>query len=121
MVTLFSWCSTFYSQKLRRHLKGDPVPTTRLYVECPACHMQYMVKEFGLTYSNGARIENVGDSDEWQHLICPCQPKEPFTFKLKERARIRTFSEDKAEQTHFRLPARKFGPKSEATLSNFSR
>jgi len=29
--------------------------------------MQYMVKEFALTYSNGARIENIGDSGEWQH------------------------------------------------------
>lgn len=81
---------------------------TRLYFECPACHMQYMVKEFGLNYSNGARIENVADSDELQQLICPCQPHQPFTFNLKERARIRMFGEDEAEQTHFPLPARKF-------------
>lgn len=69
--------------------------------------MQYMVKEFGLTYSNGARIENVAGSDELQLLICPCQPKQPFTFKLKERVRIRIFSEDESEQTHFPLGVRK--------------
>jgi predicted Zn finger-like uncharacterized protein len=34
------------------------MPRTRLYVECPSCHMQYMVKDFSLTYSNGAYIEN---------------------------------------------------------------
>jgi len=77
--------------------------------------MQYMVKEFDLTYSNGARIENVVDSDEWQHLICPCQPKQPFKFKLRERARIRTCLPDETEQTHFSLPARKFAPKSATT------
>ena len=48
------------------------MPKTRLYVECPGCRMQYMVKEFALTYSNGARIDKIGDSDEWQQLMCPC-------------------------------------------------
>jgi len=80
--------------------------------------MQYMVKEFALTYSNGAHIENVADSEELQQLVCPCQPNQPFTFKLKERARIRMFAEDEAEQTHFPLPARKFDAKSEATLDS---
>jgi len=70
------------------------------------------VKEFALTYSNGARIENLAVSDEWQRLICPCQPKQAFAFKLKERARLRVFSEDEAEQTHFSFPARKYVPKS---------
>lgn len=91
---------------------------TRLYVECPACHMQYMVKELAHTYSNGARIENVADSDELQQLICPCQPNQSFIFKLKERARIRMFADDEAEQTHSPLPVRKFAPKSEATLDS---
>jgi len=86
------------------------MPKTRMYVECPGCHTQYLVKEFALTYSNGARIENPADSDEWQQLICPCQPKQPFAFKLKERARLHVFSEDEAEQTHFSLPARKYAP-----------
>jgi len=88
------------------------MPKTRLYFECPGCRTQYLVKEFALTYSNGARMENVADSDEWQQLICPCQPKQPFTFKLKERARLRVFSEDEAEQTHFSFPARKYVSKS---------
>jgi len=88
---------------------------TRLYIECPMCHMQYMVKEFGQTYSNGARIERVADSDELQQLNCPCQPNEPFRFNLKERARIRMFAEDEAEQTHFPLPSRQFAVKSAAT------
>jgi hypothetical protein len=78
--------------------------------------MQYMVKESELTYSNGARIENVPDSDELQQLLCPCQPNQPFQFKLNERARIRVFAEDEAEQTHFPLPARTLAAKSAATL-----
>lgn len=94
------------------------MPKTRLYVDCPACHMQYLVKEFGFTYSNGARIENVAGSDEWQHLTCPCQPNQPFTFKLKERARIRIFSGDDAEQTHFPLPVKKPVPNDAATLDS---
>jgi hypothetical protein len=65
--------------------------------------MHYMVKEFALTYSNGARIENIDDSDEWQQLICPCQSKKPFKLRLRERARLRVFSEDESEQTHFSL------------------
>jgi hypothetical protein len=71
-----------------------------------------MVKEFALTYSNGACIENLADTDDWQQLICPCQPKQPFTFKLKEKARLRVFSDDETEQTHFSFPARKYAPKS---------
>ena len=94
------------------------MPKTRLYVDCPACHMQYMVKEIGLTYSNGARIESVAGSDEWQQLICPCQPKQPFTFKLKERVRIRIFSGDDAEQTHFPLPVKKPVANDTATLDS---
>jgi hypothetical protein len=76
---------------------------TRLYVECPSCHMQYLMKEFGLTYSNGAYIENVAGSPEWQRLICPCQPQNPYKFKLKERTRLHVFQENDSEQTHFSL------------------
>ena len=36
-------------------LGESAVSKTRLYVECPNCNMQYMLKDFGLTYSNGAR------------------------------------------------------------------
>ena len=76
---------------------------TRLYVECPYCHMQYLMKDFGLTYSNGAYIENVAGSPEWQRLICPCQPQNPHKFKLKERTRLHVFQESDSEQTHFSL------------------
>ena len=54
----------FYLLRLREHNPvGARVPKTRLYIECPGCRMQYMVKEFALTYSNGARIEKIGDSN----------------------------------------------------------
>jgi hypothetical protein len=76
---------------------------TRLYIECPNCHMQYLMKDFGLTYSNGAYIENVAGSPEWQCLICPCQPQSPYKFKLKERTRLHVFDENDSEQTHFSL------------------
>jgi hypothetical protein len=39
---------------------------TRLYIECPNCHMQYLVNEIALTYSNGAYIERVAGAPEWQ-------------------------------------------------------
>jgi hypothetical protein len=83
------------------------MPKTRLYVECPKCHMQYLVKDFALTYSNGAYIEDVAGSPEWQRLICPCRPHEPHKFKLKERARLHVFQENESEQTHFFLKAAK--------------
>ena len=85
------------------------MPRTRLYVECPSCRMQYLVKDFSLTYSNGAYIENVAGSPEWQRLICPCQPRNPYRFKLKEKARIHVFVDDEpeSERTHFPLHATK--------------
>lgn len=105
----------FERQIYREHVRNtisfkgirNPMPRTRLYVECPNCHMQYMVKDFSLTYSNGACIENVAGSPEWQRLICPCQPRNPHRFKLKERARVHVFSESEREQTHFSLKAMK--------------
>lgn len=72
--------------------------------------MQYMVKDFNLTYSNGAYIENTADSVEWQKLVCPCRPKEPFRIKLRERARLHVFPENEAERTHFSLTPRKWAP-----------
>jgi hypothetical protein len=84
------------------------VSKTRLYVECPNCHTQYMVKDFHLTYSNGAYIENTAESAEWQKLVCPCRPKEPFRFKLREKARIHVFADNEVERTHFSLTARKW-------------
>ena len=90
---------------------------TRLYVECPSCLMQYMVKDFSLTYSNGAYIENIPDSSDWQRLVCPCRPKESFRFKLRERARIHVFSESDAERTHFSLTPRKYNNKASAEAS----
>lgn len=76
------------------------MPKTRLYVECPNCHMQYLMKEFGLTYSNGAYIENLAGQPDWQRLFCPCQP-EPHKFKLSETQRLRVFSSDENEKTHY--------------------
>jgi len=70
-----------------------------------------MVKEFGLTYSNGARIEDVDESAEWQLLFCPCQPRQPYKFRLREKARLYVLPENEAEQTHFSLPARKWNLK----------
>ncbi len=84
------------------------MPKTRLYVDCPNCHMQYMMKDFSLTYSNGAYIENVVGESEWQKLVCPCQPKIPHRFKVKETARLRVFSENEAEQTHYQLKVGRF-------------
>jgi hypothetical protein len=69
--------------------------------------MQYLVKDFSLTYSNGAYIENVAGSPEWQRLFCPCQPRNPYTFKLKEKARVHVLNEPESEQTHFSLKATK--------------
>lgn len=81
---------------------------TRLYIECPNCHTQYVLKDFKLTYSNGAYIENVSDSIGSQRLVCPCRPDDPYQFKVRERARIHVFSENEAERTHFSLAARKW-------------
>ena len=80
---------------------------TRLYVECPHCRMQYMVKDFGLTYSNGAFIEHAGENGERQRLFCPCSPRIPYEFKLREKARLHVFSESEAEKTHYSLTPRK--------------
>lgn len=74
---------------------------TRLYVECPNCHMQYLMKDFGLTYSNGAYIENVAGAPEWQRLLCPCRPQNPHKFKLCETTRLHMFAIDESERTHF--------------------
>ncbi len=65
--------------------------------------MQYLMKDFGLTYSNGAYIENVAGSPDWQRLICPCRRHEPYKFKLKERTRLHVFGDNDTEQTHFSL------------------
>ena len=88
-------------------LRSITMLRTRLYVECPNCRMQYMMKDFSLIYSNGAYIENVAGSPEWQRLICPCQPQDPHKFKLKEKMRLHVFSEHESEQTHFSLKATK--------------
>jgi hypothetical protein len=77
------------------------MPKTRLYIECPNCHMQYLLKEIALTYSNGAYIENVAGAPEWQRLLCPCRPDTPYKFKLSETMRLKVFSADESEHTHF--------------------
>jgi hypothetical protein len=76
------------------------MPKTRLYVQCPNCRTHYLVKDFELTYSNGAYIENVAGAPEWQRLLCPCRPREPFKFKLSETTRLHLFSEEENERTH---------------------
>jgi hypothetical protein len=91
---------TFQQALLERSGNHVENPT---YVECPSCHMQYLMKDFGLIYSNGAYIENVAGSPEWQRLICPCQPQNPHKFKLKERTRLHVFQESDSEQTDFSL------------------
>jgi hypothetical protein len=80
---------------------------TRLYVECPNCYMQYLMKDRDLTYSNGAFIENVAGAPEMQRLLCPCRPGTPHKFKLREAARLHLFSQDESERTHFLLPKKK--------------
>jgi hypothetical protein len=85
--------------------------TTRLYVECPTCHTHYLVKKSGLTYSNGAYIENVAGAPEWQRLVCPRQPDNPYKFKLSEATRLQMFSNDEKERTHF-MREQKKAPKS---------
>ncbi len=78
---------------------------TRLFVECPNCHLHYLIKDFGLRYSNGAYIEDVSHNPEWQILICPCSPRNPYKFKLKEKTRLYIFSDDEPDRTHFSLEA----------------
>jgi hypothetical protein len=74
---------------------------TRLYIECPTCHTQYLIKKDALTYSNNAYIENVAGAPEWQRLVCPCQPDDPYKFKFSEITRLKVFSRDESERTHF--------------------
>jgi hypothetical protein len=81
---------------------------TRLYIECPNCHTQYLVSEF-VRYSNGAHIENVAGAPEWQRLLCPCQPDTPYKFKMSETMRLQVFAADENERTHF-SPAKKKAP-----------
>ena len=73
--------------------------TTRLFVECPNCHTQYLMKERPYNHSNGAYIENVAGAPEWQRLICPCRPRTPYKFKLTEKKRLQVVSD--SERTHF--------------------
>src|ERR1700686_1018268 len=91
------------------------MPKTRLYIECPNCHMQYLLKEIALTYSNGAYIESVAGAPEWQRLLCPCRPDTPFKFKLSETMRLQVFSSDENERTHF-SPTKKTRVVTEKTL-----
>jgi len=63
--------------------------------------MQYLMKKGGLSYSNGAHIENLTGAPEWQRLFCPCRPETPHKFKLSETTRLHVFSDDENERTHF--------------------
>jgi hypothetical protein len=42
-------------------------------------------------------------------LLCPCRPGNPHKFKLREATRLRMFSQDESERTHF-LPQKKKPP-----------
>ena len=75
---------------------------TRLYVQCPFCQTRYQITERELKFSNGAYIENVAGAPEWQRLLCPCRPYEPYKFKLAESKRVQVVSEDDSERTHLR-------------------
>lgn len=77
------------------------MPTTRLFVECPNCGQQYLLKKGALTYSNGAYIERVAGAPEWQRLLCPCRPNKPYKFKLTEKTRVLVVSDEDSELTHF--------------------
>ena len=59
-----------------------------------------------LRKSNGAYIENVAGAPEWQRLLCPCRPGEPYKFKLSEATRLHVFSNDERERTQF-VPTKK--------------
>jgi hypothetical protein len=87
--------------------KAHTMLRTRLYIECPNCYMQYLMKDFGLTYSNGAYIEDVAGAPEWQRLLCPCRPGNPHNFKLRETTQLHVFSQDESERTHFLRPKNK--------------
>jgi hypothetical protein len=80
---------------------------TRLYIECPNCNMQYLMKDRALTYSNGAYIENIAGAPELQRLLCPCRPRNQHKFKLRETTRIHLFPEEESERTHFLPPKKK--------------
>jgi hypothetical protein len=87
--------------------------TTRLYFQCPYCHMHYLLKKGAMYYSNGAYIEKVAGAPEWQRLLCPCRPGIPHKFKLSETTRLHLFVDEEQERTHF-SPVRKAsdsGPK----------
>lgn len=81
---------------------------TRLLIECPVCHRKYVLKSQS-SYSNGASIENVAGASEWQRLICPCSPNEPYKFQLTEKTRVQLVADDDSERTHF-LPTKKPKP-----------
>jgi hypothetical protein len=70
------------------------------------------MKKSALKYSNGAYIENVAGSPEWQRLVCPCRPNNPYKFKLSEATRLQVFSNDEKERTHF-VREQKKAPKSD--------
>jgi hypothetical protein len=78
--------------------------------------MQYLVNETA-RYSNGAHIENVAGCPEWQRLLCPCQPHNPYKFKLSETQRLRVFSSDENEHTHL-LSTRKKPSTEGGTVTN---
>src|ERR1035441_2765465 len=85
--------------------------TTRLYVECPNCHTQYLIKKGALAYSSGAYIENVAGAPEWQRLLCPCQPGNPYKFKLSETTRVKFFQKKKSEPPPFLRKKKKPPPR----------
>jgi hypothetical protein len=73
------------------------------------------MKKGALAYSNRAYIENVAGAPEWQRLLCPCQPGNPYKFKLSETTRLQVFSNDESERTHF------FREKNKARTSSSSK
>src|SRR6266576_556019 len=63
------------------------MPTTRLFVECPNCHAQYLIK--GLrTYSNGAIIENVAGTPATAYLSLPTRRTVQVQIERKIRLHV---------------------------------
>jgi hypothetical protein len=59
-------------------LRPETMLKTRLYVECPNCRMQYLMKDFDLKYSNGAYIENVAGSPVMAATDLPVPTSNPL-------------------------------------------
>jgi hypothetical protein len=58
------------------------MPTTRLFIECPHGHQQYILKKAPLTSSNAAYIENVAGAPSGSAFSVLAVPTNPTGFGL---------------------------------------